>query len=95
MEREKYPKHADDAAPLTGRETALVATMGLLLIALVAWLLGGLWPGYGRERGGSEILSVERVVPADASLVYEIRGRAVQTLPLRPGTYRVTVERLR
>jgi hypothetical protein len=36
-----------------------------------------------------------RVVPDEASVSYSVGGRVVQSMPLRAGTYRITVERLR
>lgn len=36
-----------------------------------------------------------RVVPDGASISYAVDGRIVQSMPLRAGTYRLTVEEIR
>lgn len=64
-------------------------------ILAASWAMVALARGLPGTPRAQLIASIERTVPVGASLQYEIRGRVIQSLDLRPGTYRVTVERLR
>jgi len=65
-----------------------------LIIAVVGVILILTGTAMATMSARAPLLQITRSVPADAELQYRVGGRVVQSLDLRPGTYRITVEEI-
>ena len=65
----------------------------LVIIVCVGWAAVGTLVGAAlAER---IVMSLERVVPEDSEIQFLVRGEVRQSQHLQPGTYRITIERIR
>jgi len=71
---------------MTNTTRAVITVIGLVVGLIVGWTIIAI-----SEARSEEII---KTVPEDAVLEYRIKGQLVQSMPLRPGTYRLSVEEL-